>query len=256
MKKACDKSLSRLQLDQIDLYYCHRLDGTTPIEKTMEALKELKQEGKIKYIGLSECSSDSLSRACKVDHVDAVQIEYSPFSLDIESDQIGLLKTARELGVAIVAYSPIGRGMLGGQIRSPKDFEEGDFRTFAPRFSEENFPKNLQLVDRITEIASKKSATPSQLTLAWILAQGDDFFPVSGLKIRAVHTQLTANRFRVQPTQLDLMKTWARSSSISPRRKSRRFARHVKVLRYTVAGTQKPSPRHSSRIRHLSTHEG
>jgi hypothetical protein len=105
---------------------------------------------------------------------------YSPFSLDIESDQIGLLKTARELGVAIVAYSPIGRGMLGGQIRSPDDFEEGDFRTFAPRFSAENFPKNLKLVDRITEIAKKKNCTASQLTLAWILAQGDDFFPIPG----------------------------------------------------------------------------
>lgn len=100
-------------------------------------MKKLKQEGKIKYLGLSECDADSLRRACKVEHIDALQIEYSPFSLDIESPQIGLLKTARELGVAIVAYSPIGRGMLGGQIRSPADFEEGDFRTFAPRFSAE-----------------------------------------------------------------------------------------------------------------------
>lgn len=107
------------------------------MEKTVEEMKKLKHEGKIKYIGLSECSSESLRRACKVEHIDAVQIEYSPFSLDIESDQIGLLKTCRELGVAVVAYSPIGRGMLGGQIRSPKDFEEGDFRTFAPRFNEE-----------------------------------------------------------------------------------------------------------------------
>jgi len=105
---------------------------------------------------------------------------YSPFSLDIETEQIGLLKTARELGVAIVAYSPIGRGMLGGQIRSPADFGEGDFRKFAPRFSEENFPKNLKLVDQITEIAKNKGVTPSQLTLAWILAQGDDFFPIPG----------------------------------------------------------------------------
>jgi len=105
---------------------------------------------------------------------------YSPFSLDIESDQIGLLRTARELGVAVVCYSPIGRGMLGGTIRSPKDFEEGDFRKFAPRFSEENFPKNLKLVDQITEIAQKKGVTASQLTLAWILAQGDDFFPIPG----------------------------------------------------------------------------
>ena len=105
---------------------------------------------------------------------------YSPFSLDIQSEQIGLLKTARELGVAIVAYSPIGRGMLGGQIRSPDDFDETDMRRWAPRFSAENFPKNLKLVDRITEIASKRGYTPSQLTLAWILAQGNDFFPIPG----------------------------------------------------------------------------
>lgn len=177
-RSACERSLQRLGLPHIDLYYVHRLDGKTPVEKTVEELKKLKQEGKIKYLGLSECSSETLRRACKVAHIDAVQIEYSPFSLDIETEQIGLMKTCRELGCAIVAYSPIGRGMLGGQIRSPKDFEEGDFRTFAPRFSEENFPKNLKLVDQITELAKKKNCTASQLTLAWELAQGDDIFPV------------------------------------------------------------------------------
>lgn len=176
-RQSVEKSLSRLGIDQIDLYYAHRLDGKTPVEKTMEALKQLKQEGKIKYIGLSEVSSDSLRRACKIEHVDAVQMEFSPFSLEIEQE--GLLKTARELGVAIVAYSPIGRGMLAGTIRSPSDFEEGDFRRYSPRFSEENFPKNLELVDKISAIAEKKGVTPSQLTLAWVLAQGDDFFPVS-----------------------------------------------------------------------------
>ncbi|KAK5127660.1 hypothetical protein LTR85_007001 [Meristemomyces frigidus] len=179
-RQACERSLQRLGLPHIDLYYAHRLDGKTPVEKTVEEMKKLKQEGKIKYIGLSECSSESLRRASKVAHIDAVQIEYSPFSLDIESEQIGLMKTCRELGSAIVAYSPIGRGMLGGTIRSPKDFEEGDFRKFAPRFSEENFPKNLKLVDQITEISKKKNCTPSQLTLAWLLAQGDDIFPIPG----------------------------------------------------------------------------
>ncbi|WPH00740.1 Hypothetical protein R9X50_00357000 [Acrodontium crateriforme] len=177
-RKACEKSLQRLGLPFVDLYYVHRLDDKTPIEKTMEELKRLKHEGKIKHIGLSECSSETLRRACKVEHVDAVQVEYSPFSLDIESEQIGLMKTCRELGVAIVAYSPIGRGMLGGQIRSPKDFEKGDFRTFAPRFSEENFPKNLQLVDTLTELAKKRNATSSQLTLAWLMAQGNEQAPV------------------------------------------------------------------------------
>jgi len=179
-KSACAKSLSRLGVHQIDLYYAHRLDGKTPVEKTVEALAQLKEEGKIKYLGLSECSAESLRRACKVHHISAVQIEYSPFSLDIESSQIGLLKACRELGVAIVAYSPIGRGMLGGELRSHADIPDGDFRKLVPRFSEENFPKNLALVDRITEIAKKKGCTASQLTLAWILAQGDDFFPIPG----------------------------------------------------------------------------
>lgn len=180
VKQACAKSLSRLGIDTIDLYYAHRLDGKTPIEKTVEAMAELKAEGKIKYLGLSECSSESLRRAHKVHPITAVQIEYSPFSLDIENPQIALLKTCRELGVAVVAYSPIGRGMLSGTIRSPDDFEDGDFRKMSPRFSAENFPKNLKLVDTISELAKKKGATPAQLTLAWLMAQGDDIFPIPG----------------------------------------------------------------------------
>jgi len=154
--------------------------SVTPVEKTVEAMAELKKEGKIKYLGLSECSSNSLRRAHKVHPISAVQIEYSPFSLDIETPEIDLLRTCRELGVAIVCYSPIGRGMITGTLRSPKDFEEGDFRKFAPRFSEENFDKNLELVDHIGAIAKKKGVTASQLTLAWILAQGDDFIPIPG----------------------------------------------------------------------------
>lgn len=171
----------------------------------MEALKELKEEGKIKYIGLSECSSESLKRACKVEHVDAVQIEYSPFSLDIESEQIGLLKTCRELGVAVVAYSPIGRGMLSGTIRSPKDFEEGDFRTFAPRFSEENFPKNLKLVDQLTEIANKKNCTPTQLTLAWLLAQGGmlQIYEISWIAANACSDDIIPIPGTTNPQRLD-----------------------------------------------------
>jgi len=178
VKKALNKSLGRLGLPNVDLYYCHRLDGKTPVEKTVEAMVELKNEGKIKYLGLSECSSESLRRAHKVHPISAVQIEYSPFSLDIEDPQIDLLKTCRDLGVAIVAYSPIGRGMISGAIRKPEDFEEGDFRTFAPRFSKENFPKNLELVDKIDAIAKKKNVTASQLTLAWLLAQGKDIIPI------------------------------------------------------------------------------
>ncbi|SPO06495.1 probable IN2-2 protein [Cephalotrichum gorgonifer] len=179
-KLACTKSLQRLGIDTIDLYYCHRVDLKTPIEKTIEAMVELKNEGKIKYIGLSEVSSETLRRACKVHHVDAVQVEYSPFSLDIEDPNIALLKTCRELGVAIVAYSPLGRGFVTGQYRSPDDFEEGDFRKGAPRFSKENFSKNLELVDGIVALAKKKGCTAGQLTLAWLLAQGDDIIPIPG----------------------------------------------------------------------------
>lgn len=181
-KQACARSLKRLGIDTIDLYYVHRVDSKTPIEKTVEALVELKNEGKIRYLGLSEISADTLKRACKVHHIDAVQIEYSPFSMDIESPEIGLLKACRELGVAVVCYSPLGRGMLTGQYKSPDDFEEGDFRKMAPRFSKENFPKNLKLVDGLAEIAKKKGCTTGQLSLAWLLKQGSDILPIPGTK--------------------------------------------------------------------------
>ncbi|KIW35163.1 uncharacterized protein PV07_01877 [Cladophialophora immunda] len=180
IRAACDKSLKRLGVDHIDLYYCHRVQANQPIEITVKAMKELQDAGKVKYLGLSECSAETLRRACKVAHIDALQIEYSPFSMDIESPQIGLLKACRELGVAVVAYSPLGRGFLTGGIRSRADFEEGDFRTFAPRFSEENFPKNLKLVDDIKAIADEKGCTPGQLVLAFLMAQGDDIFPIPG----------------------------------------------------------------------------
>lgn len=140
------------------------------------------REGKIKYLGLSEVSSVTLRRAYKIHPIAAVQIEYSPFTTDIEDPQIGLLQTCRELGVATVAYSPLGRGFLTGQYKSPQDFEEGDFRRVFPRFSEENFPKNLKLVEKLAEIAKRKNVTPGQLALAWLLAQGDDIIPIPGTK--------------------------------------------------------------------------
>ncbi|KAI1610403.1 aldo-keto reductase [Exophiala viscosa] len=180
VKQACDKSLQRLGIDQIDLYYVHRLDANQPIEITVKAMKELQDAGKVKYLGMSECSADSLRRACKVTHITAVQMEYSPFSMEIEDPQYALLKTARELGVSVVAYSPLGRGFLTGSIRSPDDFEEGDFRTFAPRFNKENFPKNLKLVDTLTSLAESKGCTAGQLVLAFLLAQGDDIVPIPG----------------------------------------------------------------------------
>ncbi|KAM0795062.1 NADP-dependent oxidoreductase domain-containing protein [Usnea florida] len=182
VKEACAKSLQRLGIPTIDLYYCHRLDGKTPVEKTVEAMAQLKKEGKIKYLGLSEVSSASLRRAHAIHPISAVQIEYSPFTTDIELPEIGLLKTCRELGVATIAYSPLGRGMLTGAYKSPADFEEGDFRSGSPRFSAENFPKNLKLVEKIKDIAHKKGCTPGQLTLAWLLAQGEDVIPIPGTK--------------------------------------------------------------------------
>lgn len=154
----------------------------TPLRGNGHLLTLLPREGKIRYLGLSEVSSSTLRRAHAIHPISAVQIEYSPFAIDIEDPKTALLKTCRELGVATVAYSPLGRGMLTGMYKSPADFEEGDFRKQAPRFSEENFPKNLKLVERIKEIAKRKGCTSGQLTLAWLLKQGEDVFVIPGTK--------------------------------------------------------------------------
>ena len=182
VKEACAASLERLGIDCIDLYYQHRVDSKTPIEETVTAMAELKKEGKIKYLGLSECSATTLRRAYAVHPIAAVQMEYSPFALEIESDQTAFLKTARELGVKIVAYSPLGRGFLTNTIKSRDDFDDKDTRKNHPRFSEEHFGENLKLVSTLSEIAKNKGVTPGQLALAWVLAQGDDFIPIPGTK--------------------------------------------------------------------------
>jgi aryl-alcohol dehydrogenase-like predicted oxidoreductase len=179
VKKACEKSLDRLKTDRIDWYCQHRVDSKTPIEKTVEAMVELKKEGKIRYLGLSECSARSLSRAYKVHPIAAAEMEFSPFALEIESSQTNFLKTARELGVKIVSYAPLGKGFLTGTIKSRDDFDEKDARRMFPRFSEENFGGNLRLVEALSEVAKEKGCTPGQLALAWILAQGDGKFPCS-----------------------------------------------------------------------------
>lgn len=178
-KEAIEKSLKRLGLPYVDLYYCHRLDKVTPIEKTVEAMVELKNAGKIKYLGLSECSADSLRRAHAVHPIAAVQMEFSPFCLDIESPQTRFLETARELGVSVICYSPLGNGFLSGTIRKTEDFtKEGDLRAALPWLKEENLQKNLATVDEISEIAKRKGVTPAQLSLAWILAQKDPLIPM------------------------------------------------------------------------------
>jgi len=169
--EACQKSLERLGIDRIDLYYQHRVDTTVPIEKTVEAMAQLVKQGKVRYLGLSECSAVTLRRACKVHQIAVCQMEYSPFALEVETT--GFLDVARELGVKIVPYSPLGRGFLTGAIKSRADFDPQDPRlTMFPRFSEENFAANLKLVDIFAEIAKEKSCTSGQAALAWVLSQG------------------------------------------------------------------------------------
>ncbi|KAF7558169.1 hypothetical protein G7Z17_g106 [Cylindrodendrum hubeiense] len=173
VKYALNQSLERLGTDRVELYYQHRVDSKTPIEKTVQAMAELKSEGKIKYLGLSECSAQTLRRAHAIHPIAAAQMEFSPFALDIESDQTNFLASARELGVKIVAYSPLGRGFLTGSIKSRDDFDKKDNRLNHPRFAAENFDENLKLVEILESLAKEKNTTISQLTLAWVLAQGD-----------------------------------------------------------------------------------
>ncbi|KAB5582909.1 aldo-keto reductase, putative [Coniochaeta sp. 2T2.1] len=179
--EALEKSLARLNTDYIDLYYPHRVDGSTPIELIVAEMAKRKEAGKIRHLGLSEVSSITLRRACAVHHIAAVQMEYSAFSTEIEDPKYGnLLATCRELGVAVVAYSPFSRGLLSGGVQGPDDFDAGDIRRVYPRFSRENFPKNMELVGAIKKIADKKGVTVGQVALAWLLAQGDDIFPIPG----------------------------------------------------------------------------
>ncbi|KAF2130693.1 aldo/keto reductase-like protein [Dothidotthia symphoricarpi CBS 119687] len=213
VKQALESSLKRLGVPSVDLYYCHRLDGRTPIEKTVQALTELKRDGKINYIGLSECSTETLRRACKVTHIDAVQIEYSPFALDAE--KVGLFQACIELGVAFVAYAPLGRGMLSGAYKSRDDFDEDDYRRHTPRFSEENFPKNLVLVEKITDLAKAKGVTPSQLTLAWLMAQGDYVIPIPGTtKEVRLEENLGALKIKITPEEMKLIRSTTEAAEI------------------------------------------
>ena len=181
VKKSCEGSLKRLGVEYIDLYYQHRVDPNTPIEETVGALAELVKEGKIRHIGLSEASANTLRRAVKVHPITALQTEYSLWTRDPEEE---ILATCRELGIGFVAYSPLGRGFLAGQFRKFEDLEADDYRRFSPRFQGDNFQKNLDLVKEVEEIAREKKCQPSQLALAWVLAQGEDIVPIPGTKRR------------------------------------------------------------------------
>lgn len=182
-KAALEGSLNRLGLPFVDLFYVHRLDKVTPIERTIEAMVELKRAGMIKYLGLSECSAESLRRAHLVHPITAVQVEYSPFCTAVESPQIRLLEAARDLGVAVVCYSPMGNGFLTGTLRNREHLVEAcDTRAALPWLSEENVGKNLAIVDQISALAKSKDLTAAQLSLAWLLAQADDIFPIPGTR--------------------------------------------------------------------------
>ena len=182
VRAACDASLQRLGVDVIDLYYQHRVDKTVPIEDTVGAMAELVEAGKVRALGLSEASAATIRRAHAVHPIAALQTEYSLWERTPEAE---LLPTTRELGIGFVPYSPLGRGFLTGEFRTPEDIPEGDFRRHNPRFQGENFTRNLRLVDRVRELAEAKGCTPGQLALAWLLAQGDDVVPIPGTKRRS-----------------------------------------------------------------------
>ncbi len=179
VRTACEASLKRLNIEVIDLYYQHRVDTKVPIEDTVGEMARLKDEGKIRYLGLSEAAPQTIRRAHQVHPITAVQTELSLWSRDAELD---VLPTVRELGIGYVAYSPLGRGFLTGQFKSPDDFPEGDFRKNHPRFQGENFYKNLELVHEVEKMAEEKNCTAAQLALAWVLAQGQDIVPIPGTK--------------------------------------------------------------------------
>jgi aryl-alcohol dehydrogenase-like predicted oxidoreductase len=200
VRSACEASLKRLGIETIDLYYQHRVDPDTPIEETVGAMAELVKQGKVRYLGLSEASPQTLRRAVKVHPIAALQTEYSLWSRDPEDE---ILATCRELGIGFVAYSPLGRGFLTGRFQRLEDFPEDDYRRFSPRFQGENFQKNLDLVRHVENLAKEKGCTASQLALAWVMAQGEDIVPIPGTK-RRKYLEENAGAVNVQLTKEDL----------------------------------------------------
>ncbi len=200
VRQACEASLRRLDVEVIDLYYQHRVDPNVPIEETVGEMKRLVEEGKVRYLGLSEAAAETIRRAHRVHPIAALQTEYSLWSRDPED---GLLEVCRELGIGFVAYSPLGRGFLTGQIKSFDDLAADDYRRLSPRFQGENFDKNLELVKRIEELAAEKNCAPAQLALAWVLAQGSDIVPIPGTKRRKyLEENVGAIKVEITPEEL------------------------------------------------------
>ncbi len=203
VKSACDASLERLGVDHIDLYYQHRVDPEVPIEDTVGAMKALVEAGKVRYLGLSEAGPDTLRRAVKVHPITALQTEYSLWTRDPEPE---ILPLCRELNIGFVAYSPLGRGFLTGQIKRPEDLAEDDFRRHNPRFQGENFQKNLDLVARVQQMAEEKGVTAAQLALAWVLHQGDDIVPIPGTRrVTRLEENLAALQITLTADELEAL---------------------------------------------------
>jgi aryl-alcohol dehydrogenase-like predicted oxidoreductase len=201
VRSACEGSLRRLGVETIDLYYQHRVDVETPIEETVGAMADLVQEGKVRYLGLSEAASDTIRRAHAVHPISALQTEYSLWSREPEAE---ILPTVRELGIGFVAYAPLGRGFLTGRIRSVDELDEKDFRRRGPRFQEENLQHNLELVEQVEAIAQEKGVKASQIALAWVLARGDDIVPIPGTKRRSyLEENAAAAEIELTPDELE-----------------------------------------------------
>jgi aryl-alcohol dehydrogenase-like predicted oxidoreductase len=216
VKAACEASLKRLDVDVIDLYYLHRKDPNVPIEETMSAMSELVREGKVKAIGLSEVSAATLRKAHAIHPITALQSEYSLWSREPEDE---LLNVCKQIGVAFVAYSPLGRGFLSGQIKKFEDFPPNDIRRTWPRYSGENFLKNLELVRRIEQLATKKGCTPSQLALAWVLHQGDHIFAIPGTKrVKYLEENVGALEVRLSENEIaEIEKVFPKNAAIGTR---------------------------------------
>ncbi|KAI0059690.1 Aldo/keto reductase, partial [Artomyces pyxidatus] len=208
VREAFEKSVRRLGVETVDLYYLHRPDPAVPIEHTVGAMAELVKEGRVKYLGLSEVSAATLRRAHAVHPISAIQVEYSPFTLDIETNAV--LQTARELGVAIVAYSPLGRGLLTGKYNGPEDFSEDDFRRKIPRYSKENFPKILKLAEDLKAVGARHGASSGQVALAWLLAQGPDVIPIPGTRsLKYLEENLGALNVQLTPEDVQQVRSIA-----------------------------------------------